>query len=189
MVSKLCRDTCTKVALKAIRCTAVGSEHPEKDILVLRYTMFFQRPCSPTGFVMIVLHVPAVKACGGGQLCARLYRKNVCPLYRCPGVELVGRVNRGGTATQAFPSLSAALMMLCRTTAVSPWQVCTSEPQQTAQGPDRRNAKNKTEGEETGRIARRRNEYPHMIQLPELPESWIQYSIENFPSTPGHRHE
>lgn len=92
-------------------------------------------------------------------------------------------------AMQAFPSLSAALMMLCRTTAVSSWQVCKWEPQQTALGSDRRNAKNKTEGEETGRIARRRNEYPHKIQLPELPESWIQYSIENFPSTPGHRHE
>ncbi len=90
---------------------------------------------------------------------------------------------------QAFPSLSAALMMLCRTTAVFSWQVCKWEPQQTALGPDRRNAKNKTEGEETGRIARRRNEYPHKIQLPELPESWIQYSIENFPSTPGHQHK
>ncbi|KAK2904487.1 hypothetical protein Q8A73_011144 [Channa argus] len=88
-------------------------------------------------------------------------------------------------ATQAFPSLSAALMMLCRTTAVSSWQVCKWEPQPTALGPYRRNAKNKTEGEETGLIARRRNEYPHKIPLP---ESWIQYSIENFPSTPGHRH-
>lgn len=36
---------------------------------------------------------------------------------------------------QAFPSLSAALMMLCRATAVSPWQVCKWEPQQTALGP------------------------------------------------------
>lgn len=44
-------------------------------------------------------------------------------------------------AAQAFPSLSAALMMLCWTTAVSSWQVCKWEPQQTALGPDRRNAK------------------------------------------------
>lgn len=90
---------------------------------------------------------------------------------------------------QAFPSLSAALMMLCRTTAVFSWQVCKWEPQQTAPGPDRSNAKNKTEGEETERVARRRNEYPHKIQLPGLPESWIQYSIESFPSTPGHQHK
>lgn len=39
-------------------------------------------------------------------------------------------------------------------------------------------AKNKTEAEETACIARGGDEYPHKIQLPELPESWIQYSIE-----------
>lgn len=90
---------------------------------------------------------------------------------------------------QALPSLSAALMMLCRATAVSSWQVCKWEPQQTALGLDRRNAKNKTEGEETGCTVRRWNEYPHKILLPELPQTWTQYSIENFPSTPGHQHK
>lgn len=35
------------------------------------------------------------------------------PFYRCPGVELWEKVNSREWAMQAFPSLSAALMMLC----------------------------------------------------------------------------
>lgn len=147
---ELCK--CTRVSLKAI---SVQLQGPQKDRFVLRYKMFSQHPVCPTGLVTIVLHQRAQ-----GRLFARLYGESVCRLYRCPAVELFRRVNRGGTATQAFPSLSAALMMLCRTTAVSPWQVCRGATADCA-GPDRRNAKNKTEGEETGRRARPRSEYPH----------------------------
>lgn len=91
---------------------------------------------------------------------------------------------------QAVPSLSAALMMLCRATAVSPWQVCKSGSHSRLRSESKRNAKNKTEGEKTGRVVSVVKPIStHKIQLPELPQSWIQYSIENFPSTPGHQHK
>lgn len=53
--------------LKAIHCTAVGSEHPD-DKFILGYKIFFQHPCTPVDFIVIVLHSLAVKARGGQLL-------------------------------------------------------------------------------------------------------------------------
>lgn len=39
-----------------------------KDIFISGYKIFFQHPCSPIAFVLIVLHVRAVKARGGQLL-------------------------------------------------------------------------------------------------------------------------
>lgn len=179
----------SKSSTVQLRDYACPHPHQKKGAIYHKVLHFLSAPLLSHRFRHDRVTRSRWKNVGRGAIFARLYHKIVCPLYKCPGVELLESVNGGGTATQAFPSLSAALMMLCRTTAVSSWQVCKREPQQTALGPYRMNAKNKTEGEETERIARRRNEYPRKIQLPKLPESWIQYSIENFPSTPGHRHE
>ena len=38
-----------------------------------------------------------------GRLSARLYGENVCRWYRCPTVELFGRVNRGGNSYAGLP--------------------------------------------------------------------------------------
>lgn len=72
--------------------------------------------------------------------------------------------------TKAFPSLSAALMMLCRTTAVPPVAGVQAGAPACA-GPDRGHAKNKTEGEETEHTARHRSNSPYKTQPPERPES------------------
>lgn len=83
-------------------------------------------------------------------------------------------LNSGGaqteerTATQAFPSLSAALMMLCRTTAVPPTPPVAGvrAGASALAGPDRGHAKKKTEGEEMERTVSHRNNSPYKTQPP-----------------------
>lgn len=78
-------------------CVQLWAVNTPSDIFIPGYKIFFQHPGSPIAFLVIVLHVRAVKnSKGGGQLLHVFIIKNVCPLYRCPAVELFGRVNRRG---------------------------------------------------------------------------------------------
>lgn len=100
---------------------------------------------------------------------------------------------------QAFPSLSAALMMLCRTTAVSLWQVCKWEPQQTALGPDhrgcqkqdgRRGDREHTEDGGGGREGEGEGVGIHTrYSSPSSQKAGYNIQLRISPSTPGCRHE
>jgi len=177
-----------RVAVKAIQCTAVESEHPQNDIFILSYKIFSQHPWSPTGFITIMLHVLA-KERGEGATSARLYRKNVCPLYRCPRVELLARVNRGetGYAGLSFSFSCTNDVVLGHSCFFVAGVQVGATLDYTRPGAEECQ---KQDGRRGDRAQRRRwNKYPHKIQLPELPQSWTQYSVENFPSTPGHQHK
>lgn len=67
----------------------------QQDVFSMRYTLFFHRPSSPTGFTMIMLHVLAERSREGWLLHVFIIKMFV-HCTDAPELNSEGRVNRGG---------------------------------------------------------------------------------------------
>lgn len=104
---------------------------------------------------------------GGGQLLHVFIVKNVCPLYRCPGAELSGRVNRGGNGFAGLSfSFSCTNDVVLDHSCFSVAGVQVGATADCARPGIGGMPKTRRKERRRGRIARRRNEYPYKIQLP-----------------------
>lgn len=125
-----------------------------------------------------------------GKTSACFYYKNVCP-FKWPRVELVERVNKGGDGYAGFSfSFSCTNDVVpdhsCFTVAgvqVGATADCTRAG---SQGMPKTRRKKRRQGTYRGwgwgeGGGGGGGWYSYKIQLPKLPKSWIQYSIENFP--------